>query len=1191
MVAPPRVSSRFPTMDVPRILFASAVLALATVAPASTHLRVYMLGNSLTDDILYNGFTNLVTQAGDSVTLGSQRIPGASIQWLWNNPASGFTASPFSFYPNAFANHTWDVVTLQPFSGFTNELAHARHFSTAVRGLSTFGPGTPAAGTPTGISPDATLFIYAQWPSNLLAGWNPAVWLANDPANRDTAAYYHAFVRDLRTLEAPAPAFLIPVGHVFHELHALTRAGRIPGVVQHGDWMQDGIHLNDRGSYVAGLTFASTLYRRDPRGSPVPAPYPVSAAQAAVIQAAVWRVISNHPLTGIPTGLVVTTPSLPDALAGAPYTTTLAAELNAGAVTWSVAAGTLPAGLTLAADGSLSGTATVPGVYDVTLRATDGTQTAERAYILFVLSNNPPRLTTGALPEARVGTPFRVALQHTGGFGAVSWQVLAGDLPLGLTLAPSGVLSGTPLSAEGLYVFTVRATDAVGATATEQRAILLGPPENGTISIGPAAAPPTTDGDTGDGAWPAWLPFTAVLEPGVAPAAAFSTTWEPAALHIAARVPDDDIRDADDAVHILIDALHDREAVFNADDRQFIVRPDGAWSELNGRTTGVTVAVGRIAGGWSVEARIPLEHLGLAPAGRSLAVGFDIAVVDVDTASAAPAIAARFGTDPRAATPASMGNLALRAGPVARDLLVNGDFSNTNLVRPPFPARAVPSMAGQGWVANGVPSRTFSRVDATGYGLPDHAIEPYGDTAVCLYQVIRDNRASTGRGHLRFDARYASPGITYRLFAYNGTDTEIAARMGVQSQQHPANGGTPDATLLAGTLASLPFEAAWREVSIPVDFGPGYDMYILAFSAPNAGVSVDARIDNVALGATAPLEVASGRGAGPGAFETLLLTDLAGTNPALSVPWTRTTALSPHLAYSGITAGAGVNRVAGNDGFFFNQNSGSTRATLAHAIASNHFVEFTLSMTDGAFDIAGHVLQVQVNRQGNNDAPRRFALFSSVAGFAEPAALGVSPAVFASGTRTLLFRIPETAAYDDLGSITFRVYLFDGVFSGKTMSLQGFALNGVAEPLPAHEVAYAAWSAGIPWAGADASPGADPNLDGLPNLLEFAMGLASPHRANPVAALPRLAVVPNAGGPPWLTLTYRRSTASTGLVFSLLASSNLATWTPVVVDGIQAFEELEHADPDGDGRSEARRFRVALSTPPVFLRLAVAPAP
>ena len=67
----------------------------------------------------------------------------------------------------------------------------------------------------------------------------------------------------------------------------------------------------------------------------------------------------------------VTTSSVAAATLNESFTTTLMATGGKPGYTWSVASGTLPAGLGLSAGGVLSGTPTTAGISDVTVRATD----------------------------------------------------------------------------------------------------------------------------------------------------------------------------------------------------------------------------------------------------------------------------------------------------------------------------------------------------------------------------------------------------------------------------------------------------------------------------------------------------------------------------------------------------------------------------------------------------------------------------------------------------------------------------------------------------------------------------------------------------------------------------------------------------------------------------------------------------
>ncbi len=92
----------------------------------------------------------------------------------------------------------------------------------------------------------------------------------------------------------------------------------------------------------------------------------------------------------------------------------------------------------------------------------------------------PLAVTTAALPGATAGAPYSAQLRASGGpEGARPWYLPAGSsLPPGLTLSPSGLLSGTPTVA-GRFTFTVAVGDPAQATLT---------------LVVAAAAPPTTTG-------------------------------------------------------------------------------------------------------------------------------------------------------------------------------------------------------------------------------------------------------------------------------------------------------------------------------------------------------------------------------------------------------------------------------------------------------------------------------------------------------------------------------------------------------------------------------------------------------------------------------------------------------------------------------------------------------------------------
>ena len=93
------------------------VIALTAVpAPAEEKpLRVYFVGNSVTDTINYRALAELAQSRGHNHVWGRHMIPGAPLQWIWQHPKDGFQEPPFGHYRNALANFQWDVLSLQPF--------------------------------------------------------------------------------------------------------------------------------------------------------------------------------------------------------------------------------------------------------------------------------------------------------------------------------------------------------------------------------------------------------------------------------------------------------------------------------------------------------------------------------------------------------------------------------------------------------------------------------------------------------------------------------------------------------------------------------------------------------------------------------------------------------------------------------------------------------------------------------------------------------------------------------------------------------------------------------------------------------------------------------------------------------------------------------------------------------------------
>ena len=171
--------------------------------------------------------------------------------------------------------------------------------------------------------------------------------------------------------------------------------------------------------------------------------------------------------------LVVATSQLPDAVVDRPYSFRLVAQGEQGASTWALdpAAGALPAGLTLAQDGLVSGTPTAPGVSAFTALVTNaGRQVAGRLVLRVLPTTSQVEVTTVSVP-AVVNSPsirYETVLGASGGVKPYTWRVKSGAFPGGISLAANGTVAGNPRSglAEGTTPVTVEVRDSLGSTAT-----------------------------------------------------------------------------------------------------------------------------------------------------------------------------------------------------------------------------------------------------------------------------------------------------------------------------------------------------------------------------------------------------------------------------------------------------------------------------------------------------------------------------------------------------------------------------------------------------------------------------------------------------------------------------------------------------------------------------------------------------
>ncbi|MFT3956764.1 MAG: putative Ig domain-containing protein [Piscinibacter sp.] len=174
--------------------------------------------------------------------------------------------------------------------------------------------------------------------------------------------------------------------------------------------------------------------------------------------------------------VTVSPSSLSGGVAGVAYSQALSASGGTAPYSYAVSSGSLPAGMSLGAGGSLTGTPSAAGSSSFTVTATDANSaTGSRSYTLSIGAalSTTQAVASRTLTAGVAATAF-TPVTAAGGSTPYSFAV-SPALPAGLSFNTStGQVTGTPSAASASASYTVTVTDANSSTSSKTFSLTVG---------------------------------------------------------------------------------------------------------------------------------------------------------------------------------------------------------------------------------------------------------------------------------------------------------------------------------------------------------------------------------------------------------------------------------------------------------------------------------------------------------------------------------------------------------------------------------------------------------------------------------------------------------------------------------------------------------------------------------------------
>ena len=127
--------------------------------------------------------------------------------------------------------------------------------------------------------------------------------------------------------------------------------------------------------------------------------------------------------------------------------------------------GSLPSGLVLGVERTISGTPTAAGTYTFTVKAENAAGSTTKEFTInIIMPEFPQIITDDSLPEGIVGYGYYDNFVKAADYAGFS--LISGSFPPGLELWSNGYIRSTP-TATGTYTFTLKAENATGSDTKE----------------------------------------------------------------------------------------------------------------------------------------------------------------------------------------------------------------------------------------------------------------------------------------------------------------------------------------------------------------------------------------------------------------------------------------------------------------------------------------------------------------------------------------------------------------------------------------------------------------------------------------------------------------------------------------------------------------------------------------------------